>query len=59
MLMMDRDYDERAMYAEANDNLLEDAPALDGDPASDLNEPNYFSRVHAYWQEAGFGPFGQ
>ena len=57
MLMMDRDYDQRTAYVEANDNLLKDSPAADAKDGNDLNDPNFFNRVHAYWQEAGFGPF--
>lgn len=56
-LMMDRDYDERSMYLEADDDLLDDAPAIDSKDGNELNDENFFTRVRAYWQEAGFGPF--
>jgi sporulation protein YlmC with PRC-barrel domain len=58
-LMMDRSYDKRTLYLEADDELVEDAPALDGDEEDELNDENFFTRVRAYWEEAGFGAFEQ
>jgi hypothetical protein len=58
MFMMDRNYEARAMYVESDNNLLRDAPSLQANDGRDLNEPNFFNRIHAYWQQAGFGPFG-
>ncbi len=57
MLIMDRNYDQRSVYTEADGKMLENAPAVDKDPGNELNDGNFFQRVRAYWQDAGFGPF--
>ena len=53
MLIMDRNYDQRSVYTEADGKMLENA-AVDKDPGNELNDGNFFQRVRAYWQdEAG------
>jgi hypothetical protein len=59
LLTMDRDYNQKTVYMEADKSLLDGSPSLDNNQANELNDGNYFQRVRAYWQDAGFGPFDQ